>query len=102
MANNLKVGFGRTNITPTMGIEIGGYYKVRLADGVLDDIEVNALALSDNKRTILMVTIDHCGLAREIMDDYKMQLVKKRACLLMLSIFMLRTHILRQKFNLIV
>ena len=77
MANNLKVGFGRTNITPMMGIEIGGYYKVRLADGVLDDIEVNALALSDNKRTILMVTIDHCGLAREIMDVYKKAISEK-------------------------
>ncbi len=71
MSNNLKVGFSRVNITPSMGIELGGYYKLRLADGVLDDIEVNVIALSDKRRIVLMVTIDHCGIFREVMDSYK-------------------------------
>ena len=32
MANNLKVGYARVNITPPMGVNIAGYYKVRIAD----------------------------------------------------------------------
>lgn len=75
--NNLKVGFGRSNINPPMGIEIGGYYKLRLADGVLDDLEINAIALNDGKKTILMVTVDHCGLKREIMELFKAQITEK-------------------------
>ena len=33
-----KAGFSRVNINPPMGIPIRGYYKERLADGILDDI----------------------------------------------------------------
>ena len=43
--SKLKAGFSRVNINPMMGIPIKGYFKVRLADGILDDIEANALAL---------------------------------------------------------
>ena len=38
--NNLKVGFSKGNINPPMGIQIRGYFKERLAEGILDDIEV--------------------------------------------------------------
>ena len=44
--NRLYAGFSRVNITPAMGTPLGGYYKVRLADGVTDELEANALALS--------------------------------------------------------
>lgn len=37
--NNLYAGFSRVNITPMMGISIQGYYKLRLADGVLDELQ---------------------------------------------------------------
>ena len=50
MANKLLVGFGRCNITPAMGIQIYGYYKERIADGVLDELEVNAIAFSDGNK----------------------------------------------------
>jgi len=32
--NNLKVGFGRGNINPPMGISIRGYYKLRYAEAI--------------------------------------------------------------------
>ena len=44
--NNLYAGFGRVNVNPMMGIGIAGYYKVRNAEGVLDDLEINAVALA--------------------------------------------------------
>ena len=44
--NKLQAGFSRVNITPMMGIELTGYFFERYADGVLDDIEINALALA--------------------------------------------------------
>ena len=39
--NNLKAGFARVNITPSMGIPISGYFKERFAEGVLDDLEMH-------------------------------------------------------------
>ena len=44
--NQLHVGFGRVNITPAMGTPIGGYYVVRLAEKVLDELEANAVAFA--------------------------------------------------------
>ena len=77
MSNKLYAGFARTNITPPMGIDIAGYYKVRKADGVLDDLEVNALALRHGDTTALLMTIDHCGIVRAILDKYKLSISEK-------------------------
>ena len=38
--SQLKAGFARVNITPMMGIRMRGYFHERLADGVLDDLEL--------------------------------------------------------------
>ena len=77
MANKLLVGFGRCNITPAMGIQIYGYYKERIADGVLDELEVNAIAFSDGNKKAVMVSIDHCGIRRDVMEEYKDEIVKQ-------------------------
>lgn len=69
--NNLKVGFARVNITPMMGINISGYFKVRLADGVLDDLEINAIAVNSGKNTVLMLSIDLCGINAETLKEFR-------------------------------
>lgn len=56
--NTLQAGFGRVNVTPTMGVPINGYYKPRYTEGVLDDLEINALALSCGDTKILMMSMD--------------------------------------------
>lgn len=56
--NTLKAGFARVNITPPMGIPIAGYYKVRLAEKVLDELEANALAVTDGRETLLLLSAD--------------------------------------------
>ena len=71
MANNLKVGYARVNITPPMGINIAGYYKERIADGVLDELEACAVAVGDGKTTALLITIDHCGLSKVYLNEWR-------------------------------
>lgn len=89
--NNLKVGFARADITPPMGIDIAGYYKVRKADGVLDNLEVNALAISDGKKTVLLIAIDHLGIVKEILDGYK-EAIAERTGISVDAIFIHSTH----------
>lgn len=55
---NLKVGFARTVINPMIGIGISGYYKTRICDGKLDDLETNIIALSNNGKTALLISVD--------------------------------------------
>ena len=68
--NNLSVGFARANITPMMGIGIVGYFVPRFAEGVLDELYVNALALSTGEDKAVVLTLDNCGISREVAMDY--------------------------------
>ena len=71
MANNLKIGYARVNITPPMGVNIAGYYKVRIADGVLDELEACAVAVGSGDTTALLITIDHCGLNKVFLNEWR-------------------------------
>ena len=67
----LKAGFGRVNITPPMGVDIVGYFIKRNADGVLDELEANAVALALGDKKVLLMSVDHCGLFKSIIDGFK-------------------------------
>lgn len=56
--NNLKVGYAKVVITPPMGIDITGYFHERKAEGVLDDLHAIAIAVSDGKKTVAIVSLD--------------------------------------------
>jgi len=71
MANNLKIGYARVNITPPMGVNIAGYFVERIADGVLDELEACAVAVGDGKNTALLITIDHCGVLKVYLDEWR-------------------------------
>lgn len=54
----LRVGFARVDITPPLGSPLAGYYEARHADGVLDPIELNALAFCDGNNTVVLIVGD--------------------------------------------
>ena len=58
----LKVGFARVDVTPHLGSPISGYFRKRLANGVLDPIELNAVVFSDGERTAAIVASDIIGI----------------------------------------
>ena len=60
--NKLKVGFGRVDVTPSLGIPIAGYYKVRHMEGVLDPLEINAIALQVDDTRVVLLSLDTCGI----------------------------------------
>ena len=76
MANNLRVGYALVDVTPPLGVNIAGYFKERIADGVLDDLEVVAIALEAAGTTVLMMTVDHCGLGKEYLDEWRANVEK--------------------------
>ena len=58
--NKLQAGFARANINPMLGIGVSGYYQVRVADKILDDLEVNCLALAVDDTRVALITFDLC------------------------------------------
>ena len=73
--NTLQAGFSRVNITPMLGIGIAGYYKVRKADGVLDELEINALAVACGETKAVLISVDHCGMTKEIINPMRQSIV---------------------------
>jgi hypothetical protein len=68
--NKLLAGFGRLDVTPPLGIPIVGYYKPRFAEGVLDELEVNALALAVEDKKVVLLSVDNCGFSLKKMNEY--------------------------------
>ena len=69
MKPTLKAGFSRVNITPPMGVEISGYFVTRIADGVLDELYANALAVSLGDKTAIFVSADLIGITDDLRDE---------------------------------
>jgi len=61
----LYAGFGKVNITPDYQIGIGGYSNAesRRSEMVEEPIYTICVALTDGDETILLYTIDNCGIA---------------------------------------
>ncbi len=72
----LKAGFARIDMTPPFGTPLAGYYEMRDANGVLDPVYLNALALGDDENKIVIITadvlitrMDVCDMLREMIKE---------------------------------
>ena len=68
--NLLMAGFARVDITPPLGMPIRGYFKPRFACGVLDSLQINALALSCGDSAAVVLSADMCGVERALAQRF--------------------------------
>ena len=71
IVNFLQAGFARVNITTSMGISVAGYFIPRYADGVLDELEINALAVSLGRKKAIFIRADLLVISNELYDEIK-------------------------------
>ena len=69
--NKLMAGFSRVNVTPPLGMPVVGYFKPRFAEGVLDELEVNALALAVDDKKVVLLSVDNCGFSETVANAYR-------------------------------
>lgn len=55
---DVLVGFSRLDITPPLGVNLEGYFHQRLCEGILDVLEVNAVAVKKGDDTVVLITLD--------------------------------------------
>ena len=67
----MRAGFGKYDITPPLGVELGGYgyYLRRRAVRVLDPVFARAVLFEDGGRRALIIACDLLGLSREVCDE---------------------------------
>lgn len=92
MANNtLKAGYARIDITPPLGVNISGYFVERIANTVLDPLETCALAVSDGKKTAVLITLDTLGLYEDIADAWR-KVIAEKAGIAVEDVYVHATH----------
>jgi len=90
--SNLKIGFGRADITPINGLYMAGYPTVRRGDGCLDDLSASCIAVSDGSTTAVVFTIDNIGIT-QLRGDELRRTVAERVGLPYEAVFYACTHI---------
>lgn len=67
----MLAGFGKSNLTPDLGIELTGYgyYLERKALSVRDELFVRAVAIENDDTRLMLVSHDVLGINREIVKD---------------------------------
>ncbi len=75
--NTLQAGYSKVNINPMLGIPINGYFKVRYADGILDDLEIVAVALSCGESKTLLMSIDNLHVPTNLVKVYRESISQK-------------------------
>ncbi len=68
----MKAGFARLDITPPNGTCIASkYFYVVPAKGFLEPLEINALAVADEDRTVVIIAADFGGMTQKHMEDFR-------------------------------
>ena len=63
-----KAGFARLDVTPPLGIPIPGYFTMRIADGVLDPLVIECVAVSDGTNAALIYSVDDVHLTNPFFE----------------------------------
>ena len=67
----LRAGFSRVDITPPLGIPVAGYFVPRFADGVLDPLNLRALALQVGEDKVVLLSAELVGLKMDLITEIR-------------------------------
>lgn len=69
----MRIGFGKRDITPRLGVELYGYsgYLNRYATAVRDRLWARSMAVSDGKQTAVVVSCDLIFITRELAAEVR-------------------------------
>lgn len=79
MSVQLKVGYGKVDITPSYSVPLRGYGNthLRLHTNVLDPIYGICVAVNDGEKTVLLYHLDLTGFPDELVEICRDELLKK-------------------------
>ena len=63
-----KAGFARVDATPPLGAPMPGYFSHRVADGVLDPLYIDCVAVSDGTNSALVYCVDDIHLTNPFFE----------------------------------
>lgn len=73
----LKVGFARVDVTPPLGSFVAGYFEARYADGIIDPIELNAIAVESDTGRVLIIASDLLGIRESFATKIRLLIAQR-------------------------
>jgi neutral ceramidase len=73
----LKIGLGRSVITPFLDVPMAGYYYPRSADGVHDDLYAKTLILDEGRDQIVLVACDLVEIPRSVVEQARERITRQ-------------------------
>lgn len=86
-----SAGFAKLDITPPLGVHIGGYYRVRVTKGVRDPIFVRAMAFREGEKTAVLMVCDLLGMYGPAAYEWPPKIAEKLG-LPVEAVFVCHTH----------
>ncbi|MBE6385204.1 MAG: hypothetical protein E7048_06025 [Lentisphaerae bacterium] len=71
MNDSIKIGWARTDITPTGPCMLAGQMRNRLATEVLDPLSATVLAIESGQEKVIIISADLAGLRMPLMDELR-------------------------------
>lgn len=87
----LRVGLGRTDITPDRPTPMAGYYGVRFSTGTHNPLWAKATMLDDGQKRVVLVTVDLIATNRWMVDETR-RLVQEKCGLSAEHVLISATH----------
>ncbi|MBR2635145.1 MAG: neutral/alkaline non-lysosomal ceramidase N-terminal domain-containing protein [Clostridia bacterium] len=72
-----RCGFGKANITPSLGSPLVGYYRLRLAKGVLDHLFVRAILFENGESKGMIMSMDLCLMTKDLCREIRERISEK-------------------------
>ena len=65
----LKAGFARTDVTPELGVRLGGYgVKERPAEEILDSLHATAMVLEQDGKSAAIINLDWICIEEDVVQ----------------------------------
>ena len=71
-----RAGFARVDATPPLGLPLVGYFTTRSADGVLDPLYIDCVAVSDGTNNALIYCVDDLQLSNAFLAKAVPEIIK--------------------------
>ena len=89
--SDCTVGFARMDITPPLEIRLAGYFTRRVADGVLDPLQVSAVAFSQGECSALLMVCDLVNIRGEATFTWPTEIARHLGIPVQ-AVFLTHTH----------
>lgn len=90
-SSNLQAGYYQIKVTPYLGYMIPGYYRIREAKGIIEDLYMRATAFSDGEKKAIIFSVDCTAIDTDAAEDVR-KLIAQRCNMDPEAVYLTATH----------